>query len=305
MKIPSGKTISATSRDGISSLWHTPINQYYTREHYIDARPELALLLPLRLDFAHEEHCFKNYYRKRECSELFSIELVLEGSIIFKQRDHEYRVIPGEALLVMPDQNMELATGPENHCRRLACSFSGHALGPLLDSTALIAKDVVSLHDPSIVEALMRKCIDELREQHPGFRRRVSVAGYEMLLEIGASVEQSGQSVLLTRAVDLLEHHLSQKISLKKLASALGSNPTSLHRLFHENFGMSPINYFIKLKIDAAKSLLLTTSLPIKNVAERTGYSNQLYFSAEFHKRVGFSPREFRRKHTSAVPGLA
>lgn len=95
----------------------------------------------------------------------------------------------------------------------------------------------------------------------------------------------------------MLEHHLAQKITLPKLASALGSNPTSLHRAFHEKFGMSPINYFIKLKMEAAKSLLLNTSLPIQDIAERAGYSNQLYFSAEFHNRAGLSPRDFRKRN--------
>jgi AraC-like DNA-binding protein len=156
---------------------------------------------------------------------------------------------------------------------------------------------MVSLRDFKTVETLMRKCISELRDKTPGFRQRASVAGYEIMLELGNSVERSDKSVLLAKAVDLLEHHLSQKISLQKLAAALGSNTTSLHRAFHVKFGMSPINYFIKLKMDAAKSLLLNTSLPIQDIAERTGYSNQLYFSAEFHKRVGSAPREFRKQN--------
>jgi len=304
MPIPKhAKNVSVTSLDGISKLWRTPLNQYYTREMYTDTEPELAQTLPLWLDFAHEEHCYKNYYRKREFSELFSIELVLEGSMYFKQRDHEYRVMPGEVFLVLPDLNMEFATGPENHCHRLACSFSGHALGCLLDSTGLIEQDIVTPRNFSAVETLMRKCISELRDKQPGFRQRASVAGYEIMLELGDSIERSGKSVLLTKAVGLLEHHLSQKISLQKLAAALGSNPTSLHRAFHEKFGMSPINYFIRLKIEAAKSLLLNTSLPIQAVAERTGYSNQLYFSAEFSKRVGLSPREFRKRN-GMIKGL-
>ena len=291
------KRVSVTSRDGISKLWHTPVNQYYTREYYIDTRPELAQALPLWLNFAHEEHCYKNYYRKREFSELFSIELVLEGSMYFKQRDQEYRVMPGEVFLVLPDQNIELATGPENHCRRLACCFSGHSLGSLLDSTGLVEQDVVSPRDFNLFEALMRKCINELRDKSPGFRQRASVTGYEIMLELGASVEHFDKSILLIKAVDLLEHHLSQKITLPKLATALGSNPTSLFLAFHKKFGMSPINYFIKLKMEAAKSLLLNTSLPIHDIAERTGYSNQLYFSGEFRKRVGISPRDFRKRN--------
>jgi AraC-like DNA-binding protein len=298
MPIPiSAKNVFVTSLDGISKLWKNPENQYYTREFYSDTEPDLIQSLPLHLDFAHEEHCYKNYYRKREFSEVFSIELVLDGSMYFKQRECEYRVMAGEVFLVLPDQNMEFATGPENHCHRLACCFSGHALGCLLDSTGLIEQDIVRLGNFVKLETLMRKCIGELRDKSEGFRQRASVTGYEIMLELANSIEHSDKSALLTRAVNLLEHHLSQKISLQKLASATGSNPASLHRAFHEKFGISPINYFIKLKMEAAKSLLLNTSLPIQTIAERTGYSNQLYFSAEFRKRIGLCPREFRKRN--------
>ena len=48
-----------------------------------------------------------------------------------------------------------------------------------------------------------------------------------------------------------------------------------------------------------ARTLLLDRKLLIKEVARRTGYADPLYFSAEFRRLHGLSPREFRRRHTS------
>ena len=290
------KNVKSHSVDGVSRIWSTPFNKYYRRINYKEIQPELAKTLPLRLDFVIDEHCFDKYYRRRESSEVFSIELVLEGSMLFIQNEKKYRVTDGHVFLVHHDHDNEFTTGPEKHCHRLACSFSGPELNSLLHTTKLIEHDVIKLNNLGVVEKTMRECFRELKEKQPGFRRRASILGYRLLLELEENLEQINTSDLLLRAVDLMEHHLSQHLSLKKLAKALNSAPTSLNRVFQQHFNTSPINYFISLRIEAAKSLLINTNMQIQEIAQNTGYSNALYFSSEFKKRTGMSPREFRRE---------
>lgn len=290
------RNVKTRSADGISYVWQTPFNQYYTRILYGDIQPELAKTLPLRLDFVNDEHCFDKYYRRRESSEVFSIELVLEGSMLFVQNEKQYRVTNKHVFLVHHDHDNEFMTGPEKHCHRLACSFSGPELNSLLHTTKLIEHDVIKLNNFEAVERTMRECFRELREKQPGFRRRFSILGYRLLLELEENLEQINTPDLLLRAVNLMEHHLSQHLSLQKLARALNSAPTSLNRVFQQQFNTSPIDYFISLRIEAAKSLLINTNMQIQEIAQNTGYSNALYFSSEFKKRTGMSPREFRKE---------
>lgn len=290
------KNIQSHSTDGVSHIWFTPFNKYYTRNIYKDIQPELTKRFPLRVDFANDEHCFKNYYRRREASEVFSIELVLEGSMYFVQEGKKYHVTAGNVFLVHHDHNNEFTTGPEGHCHRLACVLSGHELNALLHTTKLIEHDVIKLGNRETIEGIMRDCCNELMEKASGFRRRLSILAYRLLLELEENLEQINTPDLLLRAVDLMEHHLSRHLTLKKLAEALNSAPTSLNRVFQEHFKTSPINYFINLRIEAAKSLLVNTNLQIQEIAQNTGYSDALYFSSEFKKRTGLSPRQFRKE---------
>ena len=289
------KNIKTHSMDGVSKIWFSPHHQYYHRNIYKDIQPELTANLPLRLDFINDEYCFEKYYRRRQASELFSIELILEGSMYFVQNGKKYHVKEKSVFFVHQDHDNEFTTGPEKHCHRLACSISGHELSSLLHTTKLIEHDVIELQNFETVKDIILQCRDELKEKKAGFRRRASVLSYRLLLALEENLQQISTPELLTKAVDLMEHHLSQPLNLKELAAALNSSPTSINRVFKEHFDTSPINYFIGLKMKTAQSMLTNTNLTVKEIAFRTGYTNALYFSAEFKKRNGVSPREFRK----------
>ena len=59
---------------------------------------------------------------------------------------------------------------------------------------------------------------------------------------------------------------------------------------------MTPIQFLISQRINYAKNLLQNKSIPIKEVAALCGYQNQLYFSNDFRKHTGCSPREFCKR---------
>jgi AraC-like DNA-binding protein len=294
-KFPSD-SLWVSSLDGISTNWRTPNTQDYTREYYRDSQPEMAGDLPVWVDFVNEERCFEGYYRRREHSGVFAIELVLEGSMLFVQDGRKYRIMPGEVFLVHLDRDSEYTTGPEKKCHRLACSLTGKNLNALLHTTRLIECNVIKLQPDSQAEFIMRACQEEFKQMRPKFRRRVSGYAYQLLLDLSTSLQHSPGSELLERATEIMEHHLSQRLTLKRLAKLLGSSPSSLNRTFQGRFQESPINYFIRLKIEAAKSLLINTGLQVQEISRRVGYEDSLYFSNVFKKRVGQSPRNYRRE---------
>ncbi len=297
------RNLSAVSFDGVSRLWRSNSKNDFVREWYSDAQPAADVHLPLLVNVAHEEHCRGEYYRRRQRSEVFSIELVLDGSMIFVQEGRRYRVMPGELFLVHQDRDNEFYPGPETSCHRLVCCLRGSILNTVLHSTKLFEHDVVKPANCDRVKTIMRQCFFELKEKRPEFRTRASVLAYELVLELGSHIKVSGQFQLVEKATGLMERHLSQRFRLKELAGLVGTSPTSLNRMFQTHYETSPINYFIDLKMTAAKSMLQQTDLQIQEVARRVGYDNSLYFSSEFRKRTGVSPRDYRKQvHIDALP---
>ena len=79
------------------------------------------------------------------------------------------------------------------------------------------------------------------------------------------------------------------------LADRLGVSVRTLRRNFQQHMGVSPHQFAIAQRVAAAREQLLSTDLPLKEIARRLGYSDVFYFARQFKKQTGVSPSTFRR----------
>jgi AraC-like DNA-binding protein len=93
-----------------------------------------------------------------------------------------------------------------------------------------------------------------------------------------------------------IEKRLQYNWTIEAMCDQLHYSPPHLHRLCKAQFGKSPIQKLIHLRIERAKSLLLNTLWPVQHIASYVGYTNIFNFSKSFKKIVGISPSEFRRR---------
>lgn len=76
---------------------------------------------------------------------------------------------------------------------------------------------------------------------------------------------------------------------------------TALERRFKAALGTTPHAHLRKLRIERVKELLVSTSLPVGEIATATGFEHTEYLSAMFRRECGLSPREFRAQHRGGV----
>ena len=93
-----------------------------------------------------------------------------------------------------------------------------------------------------------------------------------------------------------LEESFTQKgITTQVIAEEFGYVPGYISKLFKQNFGMSPMNYLTKLRVEKAKELMKENpDILISEVAESVGFLNQHHFSRIFKKYEGMWPSNFK-----------
>lgn len=124
---------------------------------------------------------------------------------------------------------------------------------------------------------------------------------YAELLEALASYIQLKGMIQTTEKTELqklelyLDQHYMDKLSLESISAQLHIGRTKLCRLAKELSGGRTLSHMIaQRRIDAAKTLLLQSDLPIAAVAESVGISDYNYFSRVFRSVTGTTPRAFR-----------
>ncbi len=106
-----------------------------------------------------------------------------------------------------------------------------------------------------------------------------------------ASLQAGSQAQKIKRFVD--KHITDSNFGVSVASTALGISDSYLRRVFHEAFGISPCGYIKSKRMEIAKSMLLSGYYSIGEVATLSGFESISYFSTEFRKNQGCSPREF------------
>ncbi len=92
-----------------------------------------------------------------------------------------------------------------------------------------------------------------------------------------------------------LEEHHDQPVTLASLARRLHVSRSHLSREFQRHFGVAPIHYLLRLRLQHAAHLLREQNFNVTEVARAVGYEDVFHFSKLFKKHHGLSPRAFRR----------
>lgn len=119
---------------------------------------------------------------------------------------------------------------------------------------------------------------------------------YRVLIELSASGGDARLrlSAKALRGHEFVETHLERPVTLAEISGALGKSRSQTVRIFKRELGLTPYQYLIDRRIEAAKVLLASHNLPIKEIARQLCFSDAYYFSNAFRRRVGVSPSGYR-----------
>lgn len=99
---------------------------------------------------------------------------------------------------------------------------------------------------------------------------------------------------IITASILHMKEHLSDKLSVEDISGQFSLSTSYFSSIFKKATGMSPIDYFIQLKMQRACQLLYIDDSKIKKIAADLGYDDPYYFSRAFKKCMGISPEQYK-----------
>lgn len=93
-----------------------------------------------------------------------------------------------------------------------------------------------------------------------------------------------------------LQMHYSEPIDLDGLARSNGFSRASFFRKWKQIFQITPVQYILNLKIEAAARFLLETNMPISAIVREINFSGTTAFHQRFVRKYGMTPDQFRKK---------
>ena len=120
------------------------------------------------------------------------------------------------------------------------------------------------------------------------------LAAKELIVE---QRKKSGE-ILCDKALEIIQTRFAdQDLSIVTVSNEISVSPNYLSTLLKKTTGSTFVELLTKRRMEKANELLLCTSMKIREIAEKSGYRDQHYFSYCFKKVTGKSPNQCRREH--------
>ena len=93
-----------------------------------------------------------------------------------------------------------------------------------------------------------------------------------------------------------MESNLEPPLPLSAIAASVELSQRQLERLFRGHTGVTPVQYYLEVRLDRARGMVTQTELPLLEIAVACGFNSEEYFSRVYRRRFGLAPSKDRRQ---------
>jgi len=165
------------------------------------------------------------------------------------------------------------------------------------------AKGMLHLNSRELAQitGLVDRLENELKVREPGFAFMATATFMQVIgllsRSYGRAPSPDGRAMLrIGEALSHLERHTYHKVNLDELASIAHMSRRSFLRVFQSATGTSPLNWQIGQRVARACGMLRNTDKRVTEIAFDVGFNDSNYFTRQFRKITGVSPREYRMR---------
>ncbi|RKN80500.1 AraC family transcriptional regulator [Paenibacillus ginsengarvi] len=238
------------------------------------------------------------------------IAQAVEGTYIVRTPRGLITASDGEVFITPPNMPLEITHRCRPDTKRMMIRFAHFRF------SFMGAVDLFDLYDPTgssdrqaglVYGDLIQRMLDiKAQEQglsFPNWAHKSMLAFRLLGLVLDSSVPREGYETRLAQLQQIqplltfIVQHIGQPLDIATLLSHCNYSRSALFSLFRSAFGQTPMEYVKSQRLGAAFRKLITTSLPVAEIAGETGFANSFHFSREFKARFHKTPTEVRKEN--------
>ena len=269
----------------------------------------------LKIDGIYTVHYFeyaKNFTFSGESHDFWELVYADKRSLIITAGDRQLKLESGQMYLHRPNEFHDLRCDGEHAANSAIFSFGGDlpeldaVAGKVIDCTpeekrliAGIIREANSVFTTPLGLLGVRKM---MKSENGTFGCEQLLKNYlEHLLILLVRSRKNGSpdhcdddNKRLSDVVRFLEENVSEKLRFPDVAKHFNLSPSILKRSFRKQKGCGIMEYFTKLKIDAAKQMIRESELNFTEIAAELSFCSSQHFTAVFRRVIGMTPSEYR-----------
>lgn len=264
---------------------------------------------PYHLNYCGFEPCLPGYRFGPATRTSYLIHVVFSGKGIYYVGDKVYPISAGQVFLITPGTTTTYQADYNDPWSYGWIGFNGYLAKDLLSQIGFSEDQlVISVSDT----APLHTCIENMMKASRITYSNELLRTAELLHFLAHLIETSSEAktpqhlypkaIYAQLAMRYLSKNYMRKLRISDVANQIGIDRSYLTKIFREEYHTSPQEFLIKLRMEAAISLLTQTSDTISSIAAQIGYPDALAFSRIFKQRTGQSPSEYRAAAQETTP---
>lgn len=224
-----------------------------------------------------------------------AVEMTLSGAIEYRRDEDTVKTYPGDVYIIVPGSTVRIVNASDRIRRKLTLLFLGTSPGMAAEAFGFLGDVLLRPEHPEAIETAMRH-IGSLMENKADIDE-ITLAGFAFLLQLRKLLPKRKSDNAMSEILRIMERENGdRKLSAAVLAAANNSSVATLRRKFVAAYGIPPMKYLGNLRLKRAELLINSSVLPLKEIANLTGFKSLHSFSLAFRSHYGFPPSSLRRR---------
>ena len=219
-------------------------------------------------------------------------EYVLEGEGEILVDGVWHKVHAGQVYILRQGELHRYRADPSNPWKKLWINYVADYISPLLDAYGIKS----GVYSSERAKMYFERALEFAEGETWSSDFSYNVADCVHRIISAVALEKNDDVSYEYRIREAINSYVYEKLNLDELSERLHMSKSNVIRIFKKEYGTTPYEYLISLKISTAKILLKDTQMTVREIAERLCFSDEHYFSNIFFARVGVRPREYRQR---------